>query len=75
MASRKQQRLSDYIDAVHGGVSVGEHFSEADLKYDDDEVLAPSPKAPARTPAKAPAKTAAAEGQMEDAQKLLALTL
>jgi hypothetical protein len=73
MASQKQQRLSDYLDAVHGGAFVGEHPSDADLPEGEDE---PSSFPPAKSSSKdgqAPAKVT--KGQMDDARKLLALAL
>ena len=76
-----QQRMSDYIDKIHGRAFVGEHFSEDDLRHDDEEALAPSlaPKAASTVASKAspqaPAKATATKGQMEDAQRLLAFAL
>jgi hypothetical protein len=81
MASQKQQQLSDYLDAVHGGAFVGEHFSDEDLVYEDEETPSSPPaaklpdKAAPAKPAQTPAKIAATKAQMEDARKLLALAL
>src|SRR5271157_5704788 len=65
-----QQRMSDYIDKIHGRAFIGEHFSEDDLRHDDEEALAPSlaPKAASTVASKAspqaPAKATATKGQM-----------
>jgi hypothetical protein len=81
MASQRQQQLSDYLDAVHGRAFVGEHFSDDELVYDDEQPSSPPPaaNAPAKAspaqPAQSPAKIQATKAQMEDAQKLLALAL